>query len=233
MKRALTIALAGAAFAAALSVAAADPLRRGLLTDVVALPSYEIVANVRARGLAPISELSLRWPYYVLHAYDPRGIEVRVVLDAQFGDILSVTPARPLATAYTPRYERGPRIIQVPQVGQSDEPAGPSEDEVEEELAPPAPATPRRTTPRPRSRSEAAPIAKPRHAPLPPAPTTRRNVLSAPPPPVATSPPLQQSTRANSRTEPIERFGAPNSLVITPTTPPPGYTPPAALPPEP
>jgi hypothetical protein len=64
-----------------------------------------------------------RWPYYVLHAYDPRGIEVRVVVDAQFGDILSVAPARPFATAYAPRYERGARIIHVPQTGGRDDPA--------------------------------------------------------------------------------------------------------------
>ncbi|MBI3705817.1 MAG: hypothetical protein HY244_18635 [Rhizobiales bacterium] len=224
MKRALMIAVAGAALAATLSLVAADPSRRGLLTQSVGLPAYEIIANVRAHGLAPISELSLRWPYYVLHAYDPRGIEVRVVIDAQFGDILSVTPARPLATAYTPRYERGARIIQVPQPNEQDEPDAYKDDE---EVVPPAP---RRMMPQPKPRGEttSAPIRR-SNAPLPP-PVQRRNILSAPPPRVESTLSPQQTARSNPKLEPIERFGAPGGVIISPNTPPPGYTPPAALP---
>jgi hypothetical protein len=228
MKRALTIAVAGVALAATLSLVAADSSKRGLLTESVGLPAYEIIATVRAHGLAPIGELALRWPYYVLHAYDPRGIEVRVVVDAQFGDVLSVEPARPLATAYAPRYERGALIIHVPQVGGRDEPAATNDDAVEE-VAPPAP---RRVMPRPKPRSEAAPVAKRRSAaPLPPPPGPRRYILSAPPPPPAEGPsPIRPTPRFNSKTEPVERFGSPGNLTISPSNPPPGYTPPAALP---
>jgi hypothetical protein len=223
MKRALTIAVAGAALAATLSFVAADSAKRTPVTEAVGLPAYEIIATVRAHGLAPISELALRWPYYVLHAYDPRGIEVRVVIDAQFGDILSVAPARPLATAYTPRYERGARIIQVPQAGGRDEPAATDDDAVEE-VAPPAP---RRATPRPKPRSDATPIPK-RRSNAPPDP--RRTVLSAPPPPAEGPSPIRPTPRFNSKTEPVERFGSPGGLTVSPSTPPPGYTPPAALP---
>jgi hypothetical protein len=224
MKKALTIAVAGAALAATLSLVAADPSRRGLLTDDdVALPAYEIVANVRAHGLAPIGVLSLRWPNYVLHAYDPRGNEVRVVVDAQFGDILSVAPARPLATAYTPRYQRGARIIQVPQAGERDEPAATDDDTVEEVAPPP----PRRVTPRPKPRSDAAPASK-RRSSEPPGP--RRNILSAPPPPAEGPSPFLPTPPFNSKTEPVERFASPGGLTVSPSTPPPGYTPPAALP---
>ena len=223
MKKVLTIAVAGAALAATLSIVAADTSRRGLLTPAVGLPAHEIIANVRAHGLAPMSELALRWPYYVLHAYDPRGIEVRVVIDAQFGDILSVAPARPLATAYTPSYERGVRIIQVPQVGERDEPAATNEDAVEG-VAPPAP---RRVTPRPKPRSDAAPVTK-RHGSAPPGP--RRNILSAPPPPAKGPSPIFSTPPFNSKIEPIERFASPGGLIVSPSTPPPGYTPPAALP---
>ena len=224
MKRALTIAVAGAALAATLSVVAADSSKRGLLTQSVALPTYEIIANVRAQGLAPMSELALRWPYYVLHATDPRGIEVRVVVDAQFGDIVSVAPARPLATAYAPRYERGARIIQVPQSDEHDEPAATNDDAVEE-IAPPPP---RRVTPRPKPRSDAAPITKRRSNVPPPGP--RRNILSAPPPLAEDPSPIRPTPRFNSKTEPVERFGSPGNLTLSPSTPPPGYTPPAALP---
>ena len=225
MKKALTIAVAGAALAATLSFVAADSPKRGLLAETVGLPAYEIIANVRAQGLAPISELALRWPYYVLHAYDPRGIEVRVVIDAQFGDILSVAPARPLATTYTPRYERGARIIQVPLVGEHDEPAATNDDPVEE-IAPPVP---RRVTPRPKPRSEKTPAPIQRSKASLPPPVQHRNILSAPPPPVESTTPPQQIARPKPKLEPIERFGTPGTLIITPTMPPPGYTPPAAL----
>ena len=131
------------------------------MTEADALPAYEILTTVRSMGLNPVSEPVRRGPYYVLHAYDPRGIEVRVVADAQFGDILSVAPARALNTAYAPRYERGPRIIHVPQPGERDdrasvndrdEPAA-SNDDDEEEAPPPR----RRATPPPQRRSDAPP----------------------------------------------------------------------------
>lgn len=229
MKRALTIAVAGAVLAATLSFVAADTSKRAPVPEAVGLPAYEIIATVRAHGLAPIGELARRWPYYVLHAYDPRGIEVRVVIDAQFGDILSVAPARPLATAYTPRYERGARIIHVPQVGERDEPAA-ANDDAAEEAAPPATPAPRRVTPPPKPRSDAAPVSKRRsNAPSPP-PVSRRTVLSAPPPPAEGPSPIRPTPRFNSKIEPVERFGSPGNLTVSPSTPPPGYTPPAALP---
>jgi hypothetical protein len=227
MKRALTIAVAGAALAATLSFVAAGTTKRESAPQAVGLPVYEIIATVRAHGLAPISALALRWPYYVLHAYDPRGIEVRVVIDAQFGDIISVAPARPLATAYTPRYERGARIIQIPQTIEQDEPAATDDDDAEE-VAPPVL---QRTAPRPKPRSESAPVSKWRGKALPPLPVSRRNVLSAPPPPVVGAAPLQQSTRIDPKTGQDERFKSPGDLIVTPSLPPLGYTPPAALPP--
>jgi hypothetical protein len=112
---ALTIGVVGAALAATLTLVTAGSFKREQVTAANVLPAYEIVTAVRAMGLNPISDAVRRGPYYVLHAYDPRGVEVRVVADAQFGDILSIAPARALNTAYAPRYERGPRIIHVPQ----------------------------------------------------------------------------------------------------------------------
>ena len=46
-----------------------------------------------------------------------RLAEVRVVADAHFGDVLSVVPVNAVAVAYAPAYQRGPRIIHVPQPG--------------------------------------------------------------------------------------------------------------------
>lgn len=47
----------------------------------------------------------------MLHAYDRAGIQLRVVADAQFGDVLFMAPA--LNTSLTPPYVRAARIIQV------------------------------------------------------------------------------------------------------------------------
>jgi hypothetical protein len=64
-------------------------------------------------GLVPVGKPLRRGPYYVFHAYDRDGFEVRVVADAQLGDILSVVPAGPVALV-SPK-DRPPRIIHVPQ----------------------------------------------------------------------------------------------------------------------
>jgi hypothetical protein len=227
VKKALTIVGAVAALAATLSFVAAGSFKREQVTEADALPAYEILTTVRAMGINPISEPVRRGPYYVLHAYDPRGIEVRVVADAQFGDILSIAPTRALNAAYAPRYERGPRIIHVPQPGERDdrasvnkrdEPAA-SNDGGEEEVAPPPR---RRATPRPQRRSDAPPS---------PPPGPRRNVLSAPPPPAEGLTPIRPTPRFNSKADRAEKFDPPRDPAVTSSTPPlAGYTPPAALP---
>jgi hypothetical protein len=78
------------------------------------LPPSELAATLRQMGLDPMTPVSRRGPYYVLHALDPGGIELRVVADAQFGDILALVPALP-PIAYTPYYIRAPRILHVPE----------------------------------------------------------------------------------------------------------------------
>jgi hypothetical protein len=76
------------------------------------LPPPDILESVSYLGLDPKGEPVLRGAYYVLHAYDRAGIELRVVVDAQFGDVLFMAPA--LNTSLTPPYVRAARIIQVP-----------------------------------------------------------------------------------------------------------------------
>ena len=75
------------------------------------LPPPDILESVRYLGLDPTGEPVRRGDYYVLHAYDRAGIELRVVADAQFGDVLFMAPA--LNTSLTPPYVRAARIIQV------------------------------------------------------------------------------------------------------------------------
>src|SRR4249919_4393015 len=75
------------------------------------LPPTDILESVRYLGRDPTGEPVRRGAYYVLHAYDRAGIELRVVADAQFGDVLFMAPA--LNTSLTPPYVRAARIIQV------------------------------------------------------------------------------------------------------------------------
>jgi len=119
MKKTLTIGV-GAALAATLLVAGTGSHAVEAEQVAAALPSGEFLAGLRQMGLNPIGEPVRRGPYYVMHAYDPRGIEMRVLADAHFGDILSVLPARPLNTVFAPEYVRAPRIIHVPPRGDDD-----------------------------------------------------------------------------------------------------------------
>ncbi len=235
MKKALTIGVVGAALAATLTFVTAGSFKHEQVTGADALPAYEIVTTVRAMGLDPISDPVRRGPYYVLHAYDPSGLEVRVVADAQFGDVLSVAPARALSPAYALRYEHGPRIIHVPQPGERDDRASVDErdqpavsnDDDEEQVAPPPR---RRMAPPPQQRSNAPPKRQSDAPPPPPGP--RRNVLSAPPPSAEGPTPIRPLPRFNSNADGGDKFGPPRDPAVTSNTPPPGYTPPAALPPS-
>jgi hypothetical protein len=58
-----------------------------------ALPPYEIMSIVRSTGLAPLTRPIRRGPYYVLVAVDRVGRQMRVVVDAQLGDIVNLRPA--------------------------------------------------------------------------------------------------------------------------------------------
>ncbi|MBI4367614.1 MAG: hypothetical protein HY543_12430 [Deltaproteobacteria bacterium] len=249
MKKRLTIGIVGAALAATLTFVAASSIKRQPVTEADALPAYEIVTTVRSMGLNPISEPVRRGPNYVLQAYDARGVEMRVVADAHFGDILSVVPARASNVAFAQNYQRGPRIIHVPQAGERDdrandrasvndrdEPAATNDDDDEEA----APAPRRRTTPAPRAtprwpaRSDAPPSPAPplqrrSDAPPPPPQAPRRTVLSAPPPPADGPTPIRPTPRYNSSSN--DKFGAPRDPAVTADAPPPaGYSPPSALP---
>ena len=180
--------------AAATSLAAAGyyQRQRAQVTAADALPANEILNRVSALGLRPTTQALRRGPYYVMHAIDRRGIEVRVVADAQLGDVVSVTPV------LAPRFTGGPRIIHVPQPGgrsehlqnyQNDEAAVPGDGDDDDAAPPPPPRRP--IVKRPAQRIEAPP---PRASadPLPERHQTEinsepkpigpsRNVLSAPP----------------------------------------------------
>jgi len=125
MKKSLIIGIAAAALAATVSFVAAGPYQRApvnqrepvtaaaaLPARERALPAHEIVASVRALGFDPTTQAFRRGPYYVLHARDPYGVQLRIVADAELGDIISI------GQVFVPRYFAGPRIIHVPQPGE-------------------------------------------------------------------------------------------------------------------
>jgi len=70
-----------------------------------ALPPYEIMSIVRSTGLAPLTRPMRRGPYYVLVAVDRVGRQMRVVVDAQLGDIVNLRPAM-AAGSYGPEMGR-------------------------------------------------------------------------------------------------------------------------------
>src|SRR6476646_2337918 len=127
----------------------AAPAAAGFYEEPVAaaelLPPAEIVTSLRELGLAPTMQPIRRGAYYVLHAISADGIELRVVADAELGDILSIEVARPLV-AYTPYYVRAPHIIHVNEDGNeeidssgNDAPKGREQDVQPQKLIVPAP----------------------------------------------------------------------------------------------
>ena len=79
-----------------------------------AMPPYEVFTMLRSAGLDPVGAPARQGPNYVLRAFDRSDREVRVVVDARSGDILSVRPvAMASREALPPRgavgaYERMP-----------------------------------------------------------------------------------------------------------------------------
>lgn len=215
MKRGLTIGLAIAALGVTVSLVTADSSHESV-TAADAVPAYTIMTTLREMGYEPSVQPVRRGPYYVLHATDRRGVDMRVVADAHFGDIVSVTPARP---DYAVNYVRGPRIIHVPQPGEAEDSgefdnnaAGHNDDEA---APPPLPASratapPRHIEPKTQRRSDAPREKQVKSAAVPP-PFERRTVLSAPPPPPKALSPVYPTPKFSAGNEAGEKFGSPKS----------------------
>ena len=75
------------------ATAAAQPIYASPQLSDPVLPPYEIMSIVRSTGLAPLTRPMRRGPYYVLVAVDRVGRQMRVVVDAQLGDIVNLRPA--------------------------------------------------------------------------------------------------------------------------------------------
>jgi hypothetical protein len=81
-------------------MARAQPMYPPAPTPDAALPPYEVMSIVRSTGLTPLTRPMRRGPYYVLVAIDRFGRQLRVVVDAQLGDVVNLRPA--FAASYGP-----------------------------------------------------------------------------------------------------------------------------------
>jgi len=146
-----------------------------------ALPPYEIMAIVRSRGFDPLQGPVRRGPVYWVHAIDPAGQDVRVVVNAHMGRIVRVVPVgMRYAAPMPPPYARPPGAIPMAPYGRNPRMMGPPDDEFDDPVgstpgraAQPNPsATPRLSTapsqpplPRPRPKLAATDITAPSPAP--------------------------------------------------------------------
>ena len=81
--------------------AVAEPVR---VTQAMSglLPAYEAATIVRSAGLNPISPAFRRGETYVLRAVGRDGREMRVVVDARYGEIMSIAPVMSAARSAPP-----------------------------------------------------------------------------------------------------------------------------------
>jgi hypothetical protein len=85
----------------------AEPMRLAQALEPGTLPPREIIEIVRSDGFDPLGQPVRRGPNYVLRAVDDTDREVRLVINARSGDILSVTPVA-TASRLPPSASMGP-----------------------------------------------------------------------------------------------------------------------------
>ena len=112
----------------ALAQPAPPPAYPGTVYSNAGLPPHEIAAMVRSTGLEPLGSPVRQGPIYAMRAVDPAGEEVRVIVDAQRGQIVKVIPL--MAPRYAmplmrPPYGRPPRPMTMVPEGYGPNPRAP------------------------------------------------------------------------------------------------------------
>jgi hypothetical protein len=114
----LTFGLVGAA--AAQTVLPPPPGPQAVRPPAAGLvPPHEVLTIVRSTGLNPLERPARRGANYALRAVEPDGQQVRVVVDARSGEILSVTPLRRQQLAPGPGIAAAPALTPGPNVRRS------------------------------------------------------------------------------------------------------------------
>ena len=170
-------------------------------------------AQLRPYGFAMLDAPLRQGPYYLVRARDPRGIETRMVVEADSGQIVSATPVTTAVRPpdYSPYYDASPRIISIPQA--DDLPVPQRQAHVNREHVNREHVTrehdraPRASAPqRPQRTAGRAPVQEPMAEPVPP----RRVVRQVVPP----------------REQPYRQPYRPAAIPLPPTDPAPRVTPP-------
>ena len=106
MKHNLLCSAAALALMAMSAPVSAPALAQAVAPDV--LPPHEIVTIVRSAGLNPIDRPVRRGMTYVFRAIGARGQEMRVTVDARYGDVMSVAPVANAGPRLGPGMTLGP-----------------------------------------------------------------------------------------------------------------------------
>ncbi len=109
------------AVSAGAGAAVADPMAAA--RPVAELPPYEVLTILRSARFDPLDRPVRRGPNYVVRAIDRIGTEVRVIVDARSGRILSALPTDAILPPGAPAAAYGPPRLRRPFVaGREDYP---------------------------------------------------------------------------------------------------------------
>lgn len=218
MKKAITIGLAALALGVPLTYVIAASRYAEPVTPADTRPVYELFDRLRMLELEPQGQPVRRGPYYVLHAIDARGRTLRVVADAELGDILSIAPVHGPGW----QLQGGPRIIHVPDPNEVQDARTDEDIDARTHVDEPEDARPstRRRPRHLRPVQRKADIPPPKHEPAP-----RRSPGSAPAPKPA-DPPVGERRNLISAPPGEARAPAVDSDGLSPVYPNPRFTPP-------
>jgi hypothetical protein len=176
------------------------------------VPPEDVMSSVRSMGLEPATRPLLRGRVYALRAFDASHMEMRVLVDARSGEVMSARPVAdrgPAEEQYNPRYghyepPRPPARVAV---------APESEPILDEPLFPRAGRGTPAAAPAKRSAALTSPSPAPKaQQPEPAAGTAQENKA-----PVGTSPVSASETASNSGA--AAPLAAPDVLAAAPSTP--------------
>jgi hypothetical protein len=206
------LALSLTALGSASAQPAPPPYYPGVARPITAvLPPYEILAILRTTGLEPLSRPWRHGPWlYTLHAVNPSGREVKVIVDARTGRVLHVLPVLVQRYVLPPSYGYGPppgQIANAPDGYGANSRIATKPPSVEGPAmrglpAGALPAVPVPAAAPPRSTAQAGPPPLPRPRPKLAAAESTPAIIAAPqaPPPQAAPPQVEaKDTRAQPR----------------------------------
>lgn len=182
-----------APFAAVLLALTALPASAQYVAD--ALPPFEVMTIVRSMGMNPLHRPVWKNGYYVVRAIDRYGDEVRIIVNARNGRVMSVRPAGSQDQDFAARPPRG--AYPVPDYDDD----GEFYDESGRRLVPPRLSPPVISAPRERTGTRSAAI-DPSTLPLPRPKPAEANIQPAEIKPAETKPAETKPADRSASSEP-------------------------------